>query len=582
MSKKETLKRILVLIKPHFTFATISLLLALVNVACSLYAPILIGRAIDNIIDSHNVNLEIIVRLLITVVVTVIIGAIAQYFVSYISNLLSSRIIRDLRKNVFEHIVRLPLGYIDSHPAGDIISRVITDADQFADGMLLGFTQLFSGLATILGTVFFMFYLNPIIAIVVVCVTPLSFFVARFISGRTYNMFKEQSAIRGKQTAQIEEALTQVKTIRAFGSEKSIIKDFEETNVDLGKVSLNATFYSSLTNPCTRFINSIVYALVALFGALNVIGGAMTVGVWSCFLNYANQYTKPFNEITGVITELQGSFACAARIFELLDEKMETPDAEDAIEMDNVKGNVEIEHVDFSYVPEKPLIKDFNLSVKRGQKIAIVGPTGCGKTTLINLLMRFYDPVSGCISVDGNEIKSVTRNSLRHNYGMVLQDTWLRAGTIADNIRIGKPDATMDEIVAAAKETHAHSFIRRLENGYDTEISEDGGALSAGQKQLLCITRIMLKLPPMLILDEATSNIDTRTEMKIQSAFLKLMEGKTSFIVAHRLATIAGSDCILVMKDGSIIEKGVHAELIKAGGFYSHLYNAGNMEGEGV
>lgn len=572
--KADTIKRVILLILPHKIPAIANLLLALVNVACSLYVPILIGRAIDNIISEGNVELTIVAGILAKAAAYIVLGAVSQYMMSLISNRLSYVIVKDLRTEAFDHIWRLPLSYLDSHASGDIISRLIADADQFADGMLLGFTQLFSGVATILGTLIFMLYLNPYIALVVVFVTPLSFFVAKYITGHTYDLFKAQTKIRGMQTSQIEESLSQVKVIRAFGNEKEINEKFDNVNNELEKVSLMALFYSSLTNPCTRFVNSIVYVLVALTGAMSVIAGTMSVGIWSCFLNYANQYTKPFNEITGVITELQGAFACALRIFDFIDELEETSDV-DLPDITAAMGNVNVENIDFSYDKNKQLIENFSLSVKEGQKVAIVGPTGCGKTTLINLLMRFYEPDSGRITVDGQDISKVTRDSLRGLYGMVLQDTWLRNASIADNIRIGKPNASIDEIIEAAKETHAHSFIRRLENGYDTVISEDGGSLSAGQKQLLCITRIMLMKPPMLILDEATSSIDTMTEARIQRAFYKLMDGRTSFIVAHRLSTIKGSDIILAMRDGKIVEMGNHNELMQKGGFYASLYNAG-------
>lgn len=572
--KLNTYSRIVGLVRPYRLLATLTIILAAVNVTCTLYAPIMIGRAIDHIIDKGNVDFTFIIPVLIKIIITVVIGALAQYFVSFISNKLAMNIVRDLRKSVFKHILRLPLKYIDSHPIGDIVSRVIADADQFADGMLMGFTQLFTGVATIIGTLAFMFYLQSFIAIVVVIVTPLSFFVAKYIASHTYNLFKDQSVIRGQQTSQIEEGLNLVKVIRAYGIEEDIKRDFDETNEKLSEVGLLALFYSSLTNPSTRFVNSVMYALVALTGALYVISGGMTVGVWSCFLSYATQYTKPFNEITSVITELQGAFACANRIFELLDED-EEPRIIDAHEFIDVEGNISIKDIDFSYNKEVPLIENFSLEVKKGQKVAIVGPTGCGKTTFINLLMRFYDPDMGTISLDDINILDASKDSLRSSYGMVLQETWLRKGTIADNIRMGKPQASMEEIIAAAKETHAHSFIRRLPNGYDTVITEDGGALSAGQKQLLCISRIMLMMPPMLILDEATSNIDTRTELKIQDAFYKLMDGKTSFVVAHRLSTIIGSDVILVMNKGKIVEQGTHSQLLELGGFYAGLYNAG-------
>lgn len=573
--KKSLYIRILGLIKPYTLLVIVSLILALINVACSLYVPILLGRAIDNIIGEGSVNFGIILELLLRVAIVIVIAAVSQYLLSLLSNKLSYLIVRNVRREAFAKIWQLPLKYIDSHASGDIISRIISDADQFADGMLLGFTQLFTGIATIIGTLFFMLTLNVYITLVVVFVTPLSFFVAKYISSHTYEYFKDQSKIRGEQTAQIDETISQIKVLRAYGSEDKQIEKFNGINERLGKASLLALFYSSLTNPCTRFVNSIVYALVALCGALAVVSGGMTVGIWSCFLNYANQYTKPFNEITGVITELQGALACIARIFDILDEINEKPDSDYDYSFTDVTGDIDIEGVDFSYVEDKPLIENFNLKVEKGQKVAIVGPTGCGKTTFINLLMRFYDPLKGNIILDGQSITDASRESLRNSFGMVLQDTWLRSGTIADNIRIGKPDATMEEIIEAAKESHAHSFIRKLEKGYDTVISEEGGALSAGQKQLLCISRIMLMKPPMLILDEATSSIDTRTEIKIQNAFLKLMDNKTSFIVAHRLSTIINSDIILVMKDGKIIEQGKHEELLKKNGFYTQLYRAG-------
>lgn len=574
-AKRTTAVRVLKMVRPYRVMILAQMMLALVNVACSLYVPILIGRAIDNIISVGNVRLDIIGSILIQALIIIGIGALAQYALSLLSNRMTYSIVKTLREDIFGHIWKLPLKYMDSHPAGDIISRVVADCDQLADGLLLGFTQLFSGVATILGTLCFMVYLNVYIAIVVVVVTPLSFFVAKFIATHTYDMFKKQSEIRGRQTSQIEETLSQVKVVRAYSVEEQVKKKFNDTNDELKKVSLMAVFYSSLTNPSTRFVNSIVYALVALTGAFTVINGGMTVGIWSCFLNYANQYTKPFNEITGVITELQGALACAQRVFEILDEDEEAPDAGNAIVYENVSGDVRIENVDFSYTEDVPLIENLSLDVKRGQRIAIVGPTGSGKTTLINLLMRFYDPVNGSIFLDDVNLKNATRDSLRESFGMVLQDTWLRNGTIAENICIGKPGATREEIVAAAKETHAHSFIRRLEKGYDTIISEEGDSLSAGQKQLLCITRIMLKLPPMLILDEATSSIDTMTELQIQNAFAKLMEGKTSFIVAHRLSTIVNSDLILVMRDGKVIEQGTHTELMNLHGFYAELFNTG-------
>lgn len=539
----------------------ISILLAVIIVALTLYVPILIGKAIDGIAYSQ-IQFDYILKQLMIVAIIVSITAIAQWFMNMINNKVTYQVVRDMRDEAFKKIEILPLKYIDTHSQGDIVSRVIADVDQFADGLLMGFTQLFTGVITILGTLLFMLTINVSITFVVVLVTPLSLFVASFIAKKTYTMFKLQSETRGEQTAFIDEMIGNEKVVKAYGHEEEAIKKFDEINDRLAKYSLRATFFSSLTNPTTRFVNSVVYAGVAITGAFAVLNGKMTVGAWSCFLSYANQYTKPFNEISGVVTELQNALACAARIFELIEEEAQAPESPQAVTLENANGNVSCKNVSFSYVPEKKLIENFNIQIKPGQKVAIVGPTGCGKTTLINLLMRFYDVNQGSIQVDDKDIREMTRRSLRLNYGMVLQETWLKKGTIKENIIMGKPDATDEEITAAAQAAHAHSFIKRLPKGYDTVIEEDGGMLSQGQKQLLCITRVMLTEPPMLILDEATSSIDTRTEIKIQSAFNRLMEGKTSFIVAHRLSTIQNADVILVMKEGKIIEQGNHNELL--------------------
>lgn len=569
-----TLKKVFKYIKRYIPLLITALALSIVTVALTLYFPILTGRAIDLIIGKGQVDFDGIMQIVIKAVIAVAFAAIAQWLTNVCNNKMTYNVIRDIRTDAFENIEKIPLSYIDSHSHGDIVSRIISDVDTFADGLLLGLTQLFTGVATIVGTLIFMLTINVKIAIVVVVLTPLSLVAASFIAKRTYSMFQLQSKTRGEQTALIDEMIGNQKVLVAFNHEKKAIEQFDEINDRLSQYSLRATFFSSLTNPTTRFVNSIVYASVGVFGAISAILGGITVGQLTCFLSYANQYTKPFNEISGVITELQNAIACASRIFELIEVEREIPDAEDAYELDDADGKVDIEDVYFSYEPDQKLIEDFNLHVEQGQRVAIVGPTGCGKTTLINLLMRFYDVNSGKIKVSGHDIKEMTRHSLRKNYGMVLQETWLKNGTIRDNICMGRPEATDEEIIEAAKATHAHSFIKRLSKGYDTVITEDGGNLSQGQKQLLCITRVMLCLPPMLILDEATSSIDTRTEIKIQKAFLKMMQGRTSFIVAHRLSTIRDADVILVMKDGKIIEQGRHEELLKENGFYANLYNS--------
>lgn len=569
-----TLKKVFRYIKRYIPLLITALALSIVTVALTLYFPILTGRAIDLIIGKGQVDFDGIMQIVIKAVIAVAFAAIAQWLTNVCNNKMTYNVIRDIRTDAFENIEKIPLSYIDSHSHGDIVSRIISDVDTFADGLLLGLTQLFTGAATIVGTLIFMLTINVKIAVVVVVLTPLSLVAASFIAKRTYSMFQLQSRTRGEQTALIDEMIGNQKVLVAFNHEKKAIEQFDEINDRLSQYSLRATFFSSLTNPTTRFVNSIVYASVGVFGAISAILGGITVGQLTCFLSYANQYTKPFNEISGVITELQNAIACASRIFELIEVEREIPDAEDAYELDEADGKVDIEDVYFSYEPDQKLIEDFNLHVEQGQRVAIVGPTGCGKTTLINLLMRFYDVNSGKIKVSGHDIKEMTRHSLRKNYGMVLQETWLKNGTIRDNICMGRPEATDEEIIEAAKATHAHSFIKRLPKGYDTVITEDGGNLSQGQKQLLCITRVMLCLPPMLILDEATSSIDTRTEIKIQKAFLKMMQGRTSFIVAHRLSTIRDADVILVMKDGKIIEQGRHEELLKENGFYANLYNS--------
>ena len=578
-AQKGTLRKVLKYVQRHGFFMVLSILFAAMTVALTLYTPILIGDAIDLIVGKGQVDFAGIAAILIKTGIIIGITALIQWLMNTINNRITYHVVRDIRNEAFRKIEILPLSYIDAHPYGDIVNRVIADADQFADGLLMGFTQLFTGIVTILGTLFFLFSISWKIAIVVVIVTPLSLFIARFIANRTYRMFRVQSETRGQQTAFIDEMIGNQKVVQAFSHEGEALEEFDRINDRLADCSLRATFYSSLTNPCTRFVNSVVYAGVALAGALICIATAgavnpFTIGQLSACLSYANQYTKPFNEISGVVTELQNALACASRLFELIEEEPQIPEPADAVELADVKGSVELNDVSFSYVPDRKLIEGLNLSVKPGQRIAIVGPTGCGKTTIINLLMRFYDVNSGSITVEGTDIRNATRNSLRSSYGMVLQETWLRSGTIRDNIVMGKPDATDEEIIAAAKASHAHSFIKRLPQGYDTVITEDGGSLSQGQKQLLCITRVMLCLPPMLILDEATSSIDTRTEIKIQDSFAKMMNGRTSFIVAHRLSTIREADVILVMKDGHIIEQGNHEELLAKNGFYANLYNS--------
>lgn len=571
---KGTLKKVFSYIGKYKYFLILSMLFAAVTVGLTLYAPILVGKAIDCIIGKGNVDFVNMKSILIKVVIIVVSTALIQWLMNVCNNKITYNVSRDLRKKAFEKIEILPFSYIDTHSKGDIVSRVITDVDQLSDGLLMGFTQFFTGVITIIGTLAFMLSVNVFITIVVVVVTPLSFFIARFIAKKTFNMFSLQSKTRGEQTSFIDEMISNQKVAEAYSMNEENKARFDKINDDLAKYSLKATFFSSITNPATRFVNSIVYAAVALFGAIMAVKGNITVGILSCFLSYANQYTKPFNEISSVVTELQNAIACAARVFELIEETPELPDKADATELENVKGSVEINNLYFSYNPDRELLKNVNINVEPGKTVAIVGPTGCGKTTLINLLMRFYDPNNGVISVDEVNTRDVTRQSLRQNFGMVLQDTWLKSGTIADNIRLGKTDATDDEIIEAAKKAHAHSFIKRLPNGYKTKIGEDGGSLSQGQKQLLCITRLMLCPPPMLILDEATSSIDTRTEIKIQKAFNTLMKNRTTFIVAHRLSTIQNADLILVMNDGNIIEQGTHSSLYAQKGFYYNLYNS--------
>ena len=573
-NNKETMKRVLKYIRKYTPALVLSLLLAALTVLLTLYIPILTGNAVDLIIGRGQVDMPGIFAIMKKIAIVMIITAVGQWVMNTCNNYITYHVIRDIRTDAFAKLEILPLKYLDAHAYGDIVSRVIADVDTFADGLLMGFTQLFTGVLTILCTLGFMLVTNVPITLVVVCITPVSFLVAKFIATKTYFMFKEQSEARGEQTSLIEEMIDNQKIVNTFSRGEAVKSKFGEINGRLQKCSLKAIFFSSITNPATRFVNSLVYAGVGVFGALVAIKGGISVGRLSCFLSYANQYTKPFNEISGVVTELQNAFVCAGRIFELIDEEPQVPDATDARVLEEAQGNVDLKDVYFQYVPEKKLIQNFNLQVKPGQRVAIVGPTGCGKTTVINLLMRFYDVNSGSIKVDGTDIRDITRGSLRTNYGMVLQETWLRSGTIRDNICMGKPDATEEEIIRAAKASHAHGFIKRLPNGYDTVITEDGGSLSQGQKQLLCITRVMLCLPPMLILDEATSSIDTRTEIKIQNAFATMMEGRTSFIVAHRLSTIQSADVILVMKDGNIIEQGNHETLLAQGGFYANLYNS--------
>ncbi|MGN0465830.1 MAG: ABC transporter ATP-binding protein [Lachnospiraceae bacterium] len=578
MSKKEqnkkTFLRVLDYMGKYKIFFALSIIFATITVALTLYVPILVGQAVDHIVAKGAVEFNIVWKILVKIGIVVLFTALAQWLMNICNNKITYHIVQDIRKEAFRKIQVLPLRYIDAHSYGETVSRIITDVDQLSDGLLLGFAQLFTGVITILGTLIFMVGIHPLIALVVVIITPLSLFVAKFIAERTSSMFRLQSETRAEQTAFIDEMIGNLKVVKAFAHEDKNMDKFDEINEKLQKYSLRAIFFSSMTNPATRFVNSIVYAGVGLTGALTTVAGGMTVGGLISFLSYANQYTKPFNEISGVMTELQNALVCAGRVFELIDEEIEIPDKEDAKILEHVQGKVDLEHVYFSYTADKELIRDFNLSVKPGSRIAIVGPTGCGKTTLINLLMRFYDVDKGEISVDGNAIKNITRKSLRQNYGMVLQETWLKEGTIRENLKMAKPDATDEEMIEAAKLAHSHSFIKRLPQGYDTVIGEDGGSLSQGQKQLLCITRIMLSLPPMLILDEATSSIDTRTELKIQNAFAKMMKGRTSFIVAHRLSTIQSADIILVMKDGNIIEQGNHDTLIKQNGLYATLYNS--------
>lgn len=570
------MKRVLHYIKRSWPILFLSIVFAAVTVVLTLYVPILTGNAIDRIIDKGLVDFDGLMRILVTIVICVLVTALAQWLMNVCNNRITYQVVRDIRSEAIRKIEVLPLKYIDGHSYGDVVSRVIADVDQFSDGLLMGFTQLFTGVLTIVGTLLFMLSINWKIALVVVCITPVSLFVASFIAKKTYTMFRLQSETRGEQTALIDEMIGNQKVVQAFCHEEESMERFDEINERLKKCSLRAIFFSSITNPSTRFVNSLVYTAVGLTGALAVVKNPLgfSVGRLSSFLSYANQYTKPFNEISGVITELQNAIACAGRIFELIDEEPQTAEPKDAVTLTAPDGTVALEHVCFSYTPQKKLIEDFNLQVKKGQRVAIVGPTGCGKTTIINLLMRFYDVNSGKILVSGTDIREITRGSLRTSYGMVLQETWLKTGTIRENIAMGKPEATTEEIIEAAKLSHAHGFIKRLPNGYDTVITEDGGNLSQGQKQLLCIARVMLCLPPMLILDEATSSIDTRTESKIQNAFATMMKGRTSFIVAHRLSTIREADVILVMRDGSIIEQGNHEELLKQGGFYAELYNS--------
>ena len=573
-TQTSTLKKVLRRLKPHTFAIVLSLISAAVSVVMSLYIPVLIGRAIDCIVEAGKVDFSLMKGYLMGVAICALAAGIVQWGMREINNRITFQVTRDIRNEAFRHIQVLPLSYLDQQSQGDLVSRVIADVDTFADGLLMGFTQFFSGVMTILGTLIIMLSIHPIIAVVVILVTPLSLVVAGFIAKRTYSMFTLQSSTRGELTGLVDEAIGQIKVVRAFGHEAASLEKFDEVNGRLDKASLQAVFFSSLTNPCTRFVNSVVYALVALTGALFCLSGGISVGSLTILLNYANQYTKPFNEISGVVTELQNALACAGRVLELIEAPARTPEPAHPRKPEKTQGSLEIRDLKFSYTPDKPLIDDFNLSVKPGQRIAIVGPTGCGKTTFINLLMRFYDPQGGTIQLDGVNTRDMTRADLRHSVGMVLQDTWLKAGTIRDNIAMGKPEATMEEVVAAAKQAHAHSFIKRLPQGYDTVIGESGGSLSQGQKQLLCIARVMLCLPPMLFLDEATSSIDTRTEIRIQKAFDTMMQGRTTFIVAHRLSTIREADVILVMKDGHIIEQGDHESLLRQGGFYAKLYES--------
>jgi len=572
--KRNIIAEVLIYLKQYLWMIALSLVLSLVYVFGTLYVPILIGRAIDYIVGPSDVDFEAIMAISIRVLVVVGISALAQWIMGILNNKITFHVIKDIREDAFKKLHDLPFSYLDGHSHGDLVSRVIADVDTFADGLLMGFTQLFTGVATIIGTLIFMFRTNVWISLVVVLITPVSLLVARFIARSSYKMFTLQSETRGEQTGLINEVIENQKVVKALSNEEEVIETFEEINDRLRDCSLKAVFYSSLVNPSTRFVNSLVYAGVGISGAMIAINGGISIGMLTCFLSYANQYTKPFNEISGVITELQNALACAKRCFELIKTEGQTPDAPDATKLGEVDGNIKVSDISFSYTPDKPLIEHYNLEAKKGQRIAIVGPTGCGKTTFINLLMRFYDINSGTIEIDGVDTSKVTRDSLRSNYGMVLQETWLRSGTIKENIAFGNPEATDEEIIEAAKKAHAHSFIKRLPKGYDTFIGEDGGSLSQGQKQLLCIARVMLTLPPMLILDEATSSIDTRTEIRIQKAFAEMMQGRTSFVVAHRLSTIKEADIIVVMKDGHIIEQGKHDELIERGGFYAKMYNS--------
>ena len=571
---RQTVRRILRYIRPYAPLVALSLFLSLLTVALTLYIPILTGRSVDFIVGTGQVNFTGLFAVIVAILISVCVTALAQWVMSHINNKITYSIVRDLRVEACNRLLDLPLSYVDKHPSGDLISRIVTDIDQFSDGLLLGFTQLFSGVITILGTIAFMLSISPLVTLIVVLLSPLSFLVANFVSKRTYTMFRMQSQSRGELTGYTNEMLGGIKVVGAFNYQEEADRRFDELNKNLSDVSLKATFYSSITNPTTRFLYAVIYAGVAIAGGFSAIAGKITVGKLSSFLSYTNQYTKPFNEITGVLTEFQNSIASAARVFELLDEPAETPEAENAVVLSDPRGEIELSHVAFSYLPEKPLIEDLNLSVRPGQRIAIVGPTGCGKTTLINLLMRFYDVREGAIRVDDHDIREITRQSLRESYGMVLQETFLKSATIRENIAYGRPDASLEEVITAARKAHAHSFISRMPQGYDTVISEGGGNLSQGQKQLLCIARVMLCLPPMLILDEATSSIDTMTEIRIQRAFETLMEGRTSFVVAHRLSTIQTADVILVMDKGHIIEQGTHSELLQKGGFYARLYNS--------
>lgn len=571
---RQTVRRILRYIRPYAPLVALSLFLSLLTVALTLYIPILTGRSVDFIVGTGQVNFTGLFAVIVAILISVCVTALAQWVMSHINNKITYSIVRDLRVEAFNRLQELPLSYVDKHPSGDLISRIVTDIDQFSDGLLLGFTQLFSGVITILGTIAFMLSISPLVTLIVVLLSPLSFLVANFVSKRTYTMFRMQSQSRGELTGYTNEMLGGIKVVGAFNYQEEADRRFDELNKNLSDVSLKATFYSSITNPTTRFLYAVIYAGVAIAGGFSAIAGKITVGKLSSFLSYTNQYTKPFNEITGVLTEFQNSIASAARVFELLDEPAETPEAENAVVLSDPRGEIKLSHVAFSYLPEKPLIEDLNLSVRPGQRIAIVGPTGCGKTTLINLLMRFYDVREGAIRVDDHDIREITRQSLRESYGMVLQETFLKSATIRENIAYGRPEASLEEVITAARKAHAHGFISRMPQGYDTVISEGGGNLSQGQKQLLCIARVMLCLPPMLILDEATSSIDTMTEIRIQRAFETLMEGRTSFVVAHRLSTIQTADVILVMDKGHIIEQGTHSELLQKGGFYARLYNS--------